>query len=386
MERAEIAPIRLNLAPGPSQLLPGLPEAAARFLASGMAGLNHRSPEFSALMTGLERRLRGYLHLPEDLSLWFVSSASYAMELCARNLVRRRATALRLGAFSERFATVAALAGRQVETVALEPGTSLPSWMERNKGATAADFFAAPAWRGAEAWLLCHNETATGTALPLELLPPLDDQSPLRLVDCVSSAGAQALPWDRADIWFLSVQKAFGCPPGLAAILAGPRARARAAELEAECRDTGAWFSFARLEENSRRHQSPCTPNSLGLALLDEAAARLGAEGLERVEARVRALRDACQTWLAAHPLLEAAVPHPADRSLTVTTLRRRDGGPLDPLARRLRARGVVVGGGYGDWRGTSLRLAHFPAHAPRDLEAALAEIDHLLLDEGGEP
>ena len=383
MASPERPAVRLNLAPGPSQLLDGMAEAAARYLASGEAGLNHRSPEFTERMELLERRLRDALALPADFSLYFVSSATYAMELGVRNLVRRRTAALRLGAFSERFASVAALTGRQVETFSLEPGTSLPSWLEAHPGRTTRDFFAAPAWQEAEAWLLCHNETATGTALPLELLPPPDDDAPLRLVDCVSSAGAQRLPWERADLWFFSVQKAFGCPPGLAVILAGPRARVRAAELEAEGRDTGAWFSFARLEDNARRHQSPCTPNSLGLVLLLEAAARLGSEGLERVETRVRALRDACQAWLAAHPLLMPAVPCAADRSLTVTALRRRDGAPLGGLVRRLRARGVVVGGGYGDWREGSLRLAHFPAHVPEDLRQVQDEIDDLLLSHG---
>lgn len=383
MASPERPAVRLNLAPGPSQLLDGMAEAAARFLASGEAGLNHRSPEFTGRMELLEGRLREALALPADFSLYFVSSATYAMELGVRNLVRRDCAALHLGAFSERFARVAELTGRRVDVQALPPGTGLTSWAADRPGVEVAAWFDAAPWPESEAWLLCHNETATGVALPLDLLPPPTGNDPLRLVDCVSSAGAQRLPWERADLWFFSVQKAFGCPPGLAVLAAGPRARARSAALEAEGRDTGAWFSFARLEDNARRHQSPCTPNSLGLVLLSEAAARLGSEGLERVEARVRALRDACQAWLAAHPVLISAVPCAGDRSLTVTALRRRDGAPLGGLVRRLRARGIVVGGGYGDWREESLRLAHFPAHAPEDLRQVQDEIDDLFQTDG---
>lgn len=373
---ADDRPVRINLAPGPSQLLPLVPAAAARFLSSGLAGLNHRSPEFTGLMRELDARLRRCLALPDEFRLYYVSSATYAMELVLRNLVRRRCAALVAGAFGERFAQVAALIGREAALTRLETGSSLEGWRAAGPGRRVDHLFGSTAWREAEAWLLCHNETAAGTALPLDLLPAADS---LRLVDCVSSAGAQRLPWAKADLWFFSVQKAFGCPPGLAVIAAGPRALERARELEAEGRDTGAWFSFSRLEDNARRHQTPCTPNSLGLALLSAAAERLAEEGAAPVEERCRAMRDRCVAWLDRHPVLRPAVPHPVDRSLTVTAVARRDGGSLAGLEQALRREGIVVGGGYGDWRGTSLRLAHFPAHAMADLEETLATMDRLL-------
>lgn len=370
MQPLEPTGIRLNLAPGPSCLLPWMPQAAAQFLESGLGGLHHRSPELSALVARLEERLQACLELPADYRISFVSSASYAMELAARNLLRDSCCALTAGAFGERFARVAELTGRKVQRWCLAPGSSAP------------DPPAGEEWRTAEAWLLCHNETSTGTALPLESWPEAQEGSPLRLVDCVSSAGAQRLPWSRGDLWFFSVQKAFGCPPGLAVLLAGPRALARAAELEAEGRDTGAWFSFARLVDNASRHQSPCTPNSLGLHLLSESAAWLAERGAAEVESGVRALRDRCLAWLQTHPVLEAAVMDPAARSLTVTALRRRDGGGLTDLQQALRAQGVVVGGGYGDWRAGSLRLAHFPVHTPEMLEQVCAAVDGILARE----
>ncbi|MFA7331117.1 MAG: aminotransferase class V-fold PLP-dependent enzyme [Candidatus Delongbacteria bacterium] len=360
--------IRFNLAPGPSRLLPLMPRAAANFLESGLGGLHHRSPELGALTGRLVERLRACLELPADFQVWFVSSASYAMELCVRNLVRDSCSALVAGAFGGRFAQVAELTGRRVCVSRSAPGTAPTAPPED------------PAWRSGEAWLLCHNETATGTALPLERWPAPRPGDPLRLVDCVSSAGAQRLPWQQGDLWFFSVQKAFGCPPGLAVILAGPRAVARARELEAEGRDTGAWFSFARLADNAARRQSPCTPNSLGLHLLSEAAAWLTERGPAAVEAHVRDLRAACLDWLESHPALVAAVTDPAARSLTVTALRRRDGGELTTLQQALRAQGIVVGGGYGDWRGTSLRLAHFPVHEREELATVCAAIDRIVL------
>lgn len=377
MPGAEPPAIRVNLAPGPSQVLPGLAEAAQDFLARGLAGLNHRSPEFTGLMERLDAGLHAYLGLPADYRLYFVSSATWAMELALRNLVRHRVSALAAGAFGERFAQVAALLGRDCAVTRLKTGWGWEGW-RRATGRAPADLWESPEWGGAEAWLLCHNETAAGTVLALEALPPATDASPLRLVDCVSSAGAQRLPWERADLWLFGVQKAFGCPPGLAVMAAGPRARTRAAALQAEGRDTGAWFSFARLEDNARRHQTPVTPNTLGLALLEAAVAWLRREGLAAHEGRCRARRDSCLAWLESHPVLCPAVAEGADRSLTVTALARRDGGPLTAAA-ALRARGVVVGGGYGEWRGTTLRLSHFPAHTEAMQAEALAAIDACL-------
>jgi phosphoserine aminotransferase len=87
--------------------------------------------------------------------------------------------------------------------------------------------------------------------------------------------------------------------------------------------------------------------------------------------------------WLDDHPVLEASVTSPEDRSLTVSALRRKDGAPLAAVQQALRQRGLVVGGGYGEWKGTGLRLAHFPAHDPADLDLVLTALDETLAEGG---
>lgn len=364
---------RCSFAPGPSQPAPGLAEAAARAFADGLPAWNHRSPEFTALMRRLDGDLRRLLSLPEAWSLWFVSSASYGMELALRNLVRERAWGLDYGAFSRRFAEIGGLLGRHVSCAWLPEGEGLLGRTDDPAG-----WLRERADPDAEAWLLCHNETATGAALPLERLAPVAAGDPLRLVDAVSIGGAVALPLDVADLWLIGAQKAFGCPPGLALLLASPRARERAAELAAEGRDTGAWFSFERLEANGRRFQAPCTPNTLGLALLAESAAWLAGRGMPEIEAETRAKSARLQGWLEAHPALEPLVSVAADRSPTVTALRFRDGRPTARLRASLAAEGLVVGGGYGPLKDSTLRVATFPAHRPEAVEELLATLDRL--------
>ncbi len=380
---AEHSPIRRNLAPGPSTLWPGLGEAARLFLESGMGGMNHRSPEISALVEELGGRLGRYLRLPEAYQLFFVSSGTYAMELILRNTVEVRCASFSAGAFGERFARVASMLGRRVDAWSLPAGRSLPSWLKEHGKEALASRLNQDAWSRAEAWLLCHNESATGTVLPLEMLPPLEETSPLRLVDGVSSVGACPLPWEQADVWFFGVQKAFGCPPGLCVLAVGPRALEKALDLERKSRDTGAWFSFARLEENGRRFQSPCTPNTLAFHLLNQAVRRMEGPGLEHWRHHCQVQRGRLMAWLDDHPVLEASVTSPEDRSLTVSALRRKDGAPLAAVQQALRQRGLVVGGGYGEWKGTGLRLAHFPAHDPADLDLVLTALDETLAEGG---
>lgn len=366
---------RCNFAPGPSELLPGVAEAAAEAFARGLPGWNHRSPEFTALMRSLDGDLRRLLALPADWSLWFVSSASYGMELALRNLVRERAWAVDYGAFSRRFAEIARAVGRRTVVEKLPEGEGL--WSRSEK---PGRWLAERADPDAEAWLLCHNETSTGAALPLEELPPVAEGDPLRLVDAVSIGGAVDLPLDRGDLWLIGAQKAFGCPPGLALLLVSPRARQRAAELAAEGRDTGAWFSFERLEDNGRRFQAPCTPNTLGLAMLAAAAAHLAGRTMEAIERGTRAKSRRLQDWLDAHPLLRSRVECRADRSPTVAAFGFRDGRPVAELRGALARRGLVVGGGYGAGKESTLRVATFPAHDEARLEELIAAVDRILL------
>ncbi len=380
--------LHFNFMPGPSRILPGLEQAAAEAFRDGAASWSHRSPDYMELMRRLDGRLRELLDVPGDWRIFLVSSSSYAMELGLRNLTRERAGALVYGAFSERFARIAELCGRDVRRVNLPPGSSLPSHLtgrdtRRELRAAMASYFAADHWRETEAWLLTHNETATGCALPLEDLPPPDEHDPLRLVDCVSSAGALPLPLERADLWLFGVQKAFGCPPGHAVLLVSPRAFARSEELAAEGCDTGCWFSFPRMAEHAALFQAPCTPNVLGVVLLEAACRRLAEVGMDEIQRVTRLRAETLYDWLDSHPMLEPQVPDPADRSLTVVAARRRDGGECGGLLDGLRRRGFLLGAGYGSMAGAGFRIASFPAHRPEDLEILMNEIDGLLISRG---
>lgn len=363
-----------NFAPGPSELLPGVRQAALQAFDKGLPGWSHRSPEFVSVVSSLNSKLRQYLDLPADWSVYYVASGSQAMDLCVRNLVRERCAGVDLGAFSRRFLDIASQSGRALSRLVLQPGEGFYSRAARMDVA-ALELLNDSDWQNAEAWLLCHNETATGVSLPLMELGDATGNRPLRIVDCVSSAGALRFDWTRADAWFFGVQKAFGCPPGLGAILVGPRARRRAEELEAEGGDTGGWYSFSQLEENAVIDQTPCTPNTLGLAMFEGAVSTLLEKGIDAVHAETLAKRELLINWLDDHPLLMPAIAEERDRSATVMAIRFREAGDPPALLKALKAKGILLGGGYGEWKQTSFRIACFPA---QDLES-IAELTGLI-------
>jgi aspartate aminotransferase-like enzyme len=84
-------------------------------------------------------------------------------------------------------------------------------------------------------------------------------------------------------------------------------------------------------------------------------------------------------SWAAARGLACAA---PAGfRSPTVTCLRPPAGIAAPELVRRVKARGFVLGGGYGAWKETTFRIGHMGDVGPADLEALLAALDDALAE-----
>ena len=267
---------------------------------------------------------------------------------------------------------------RTVNRLVLRPGEGFYS-RAASMGVEALELLNDADWQNAEAWLICHNETATGVSLPLMEMDEASGDRPLRIVDCVSSAGALRFDWSRADAWFFGVQKAFGCPPGLGVILVGPRARKRAQELEAEGRDTGGWYSFSQLEENAVIDQTPCTPNTLGLAMFEGAVSTLLEKGIDAVHSETLAKRELLLDWLKDHPLLMPAISEERDRSATVMAIRFRGEGDPPALLKALKTKGILLGGGYGEWKQTSFRIACFPAQNEASLSELCSMIDREL-------
>ncbi|MEZ5990261.1 MAG: aminotransferase class V-fold PLP-dependent enzyme [Planctomycetota bacterium] len=339
--------------PGPSELPPAVRDDLAELARGDLLSASHRGEAVRAVVASARDGLLRAMGLPEGWQAVFTPSASAAMEVVLRGLVVRRSFHLVHGAFGERFLDQARRIGLEPAQLAGPPQDPLP-WRE----AVVPD----------DTELVCvtHNETSTGSAWPRDELRELCEAQGERLlaVDVTSSFGALRLDWDRADVWFASVQKVLGLPAGLGLLLVGPRAEARARILAQRGRphSPGGTQDLVGMLERMQSGETYETPNVLALALLDR---RLRAWDLDAVEAAT----------LAKGRLLERAgldarwfVADPAWRSRTVHHLVV---GDPEAWHARAAAAGFALGRGYGLHARDAVRIATFPSHD----EAALAAL-----------
>src|SRR5579859_6340690 len=143
--------------PGPTFV----PQAVLNSTARPM--INHRGPEFAALMAGLTRALQDFLNTQGDVFL-LSSSGSGGMEAAIANTLSRGDRVLLFvnGAFGERFAAICKAYGVEARRVDVPWGRALEPDLVRDELAKEKGK------DGAKAVLLTHNETSTGVLNPLK--------------------------------------------------------------------------------------------------------------------------------------------------------------------------------------------------------------------------
>src|ERR1700736_6078588 len=153
--------------------------------------INHRGPEFKALLKELEDGLKWGFQTRNDL-LIFPASGTGGLESAVANIVSpgERVLAVTIGAFGDRFADLADAFGADVARLTLPWGAArdpegLDALLSREPDIATV--------------LITHNETSTGVTNPLQSLAEVVKRhNRLLVVDGVSSIGSLAL---QVDIW-----------------------------------------------------------------------------------------------------------------------------------------------------------------------------------------
>lgn len=341
---------QLSFAPGPSQLYPGVQQWCQQALESGVASLSHRSSRYSEIHGGTVDQLRQLLDVPTDYEVYFLSSATEAMERIIQNCVKSHSYHLVNGLFAKRFLDTAKDLGKKPEVLSVKYGESFDPHMLRIP-------------KSAELVCATHNETSTGATTPLETIYAIKDKRPdvLVAVDMVSSAPVAGLDLDRVDAAFFSVQKGFGLPAGLAVLIVSPAALAKAAELDNRGFVTGSYHSFRELSASAKKSQTPETPNVLGIYLLGLVARDMNRRGMDALHDETDKKLNILHAAVEAHPSFRHFVAEPKHRSRTVVTVETTS--ESGRFVRRLEEQGVVVGSGYGsEFKDRHLRIANFPS------------------------
>jgi predicted phosphoserine aminotransferase len=361
------APFGRFFLPGPTEVLPEVLRAQER------AMIGHRGAATEALLGSLDAPLKAVFRTASPVMIAATSATGF-MEAAIRNGVRRRVLCLVNGAFSDRFAKIAAACGKEVVKAEVPWGEAFePDHVARLLESS-----------GADAATVVHSETSTGALSPVGDIAEVVRARPdvLLLVDAVTSLGGSPVETDAWGLDFVLTgsQKALALPPGLAFGVASVRMLERAKTLP----NRGVYLDLVPYDEQIRKRQTPYTPALSLLFALEAQLARIAAAG--GIEARWRRhadMRERTERWVAERGagLGVGYLPRQMRRSWTVSCLKLSEGGGVagGGVAKAMEARGFTIGAGYGKLKDATIRIGHMGDHTVAGLEALLAALEEVL-------
>jgi alanine-glyoxylate transaminase / serine-glyoxylate transaminase / serine-pyruvate transaminase len=364
-------PARVLMGPGPSQV------PASVLSALGAPTIGHLDPVFLTLLDEVRSMLRTVLGTENELTMPMSGTGSLGMETCVVNLIEPgdRALVGVHGVFGQRLAEVCRRAGAEV-TLAESPwGRALDVELVRKAAA------------GQRFKVLCvvQAETSTGALTALAPFRALADElGALLLVDAVTSIAGVPVDVDAhgVDALYAGTQKCLSCPPGLAPITFGPRARKA---LEARTHPVQSWYADLGLisrywgGERLYHHTAPINM----LYGLHEALRLTVAEGLPARYARHQRLSRALWAGLSA---LGLKLPVPEAERLPPLTLVEVPAGIDEARLRKclLTRFQIEIGAGLGIFKGKALRIGLMGESASeRNVLLCLAALENALAEQG---
>lgn len=351
---------RVLLGPGPSMV----PSRVLRALATPLVG--HLDPEFLAVMNQVQQLLRYAFQTQNELTIPISGTGSAGMEAALVNFIEPGDDVLIgvNGYFGERLCDMAGRIGARVDR------------LERPWGEVfdPDEVNAALARKPYKLLAVVHAETSTGALQPhvAEIARAAHAHGALLVLDTVTSLGGVPVEidaWD-VDIAYSGTQKCLSCPPGLAPITVGPRARE---VMHRRATQVPNWYlDLSNVEkywgqERTYHHTAPISMNYA----LREALRLVAEEGLPARFARHRA--NAERLWAGLEELdLPPFVPL-AYRNPTLTTCRLGPG--IDDVAVRrelLNDYNIEISGGFGPLRGKIWRIGLMGHSSRRENVASL--------------
>jgi len=354
--------------PGPTTLPPSVREAGGRQM------INHRGPEFAAMLGRILAGMRPFFGTSSDVAMLSCAGTG-GLEAAVVNTLSPgdRVLGVSIGSFGDRFAKIAAAYGADVTRLDVEWGRAADP--DAIVEALRAD-------RTYRAVLLTHNETSTGVMNPIpDLVAAVRSAAPeaLVLVDSVSGLGAVPFEMDAwgVDVVVTASQKAWMAAPGLAMVAASPRAWAT---MET-ARMPRYYLDLRMHREAHAKGETPWTPAIAVVYQVDEGLRLMQAETPAGIFARHRASAAATQAGLEA--LGFALFADAAVRSKTVTAAVVPDDLDWKAFNGEVKRRGVVLAGGQGKLSGRIFRVGHLGSVTVGEIVDALATMEEVSLATG---
>ena len=331
----------------------------------------HRGAQFEKLFARLQQGL-GPVFKTERPVYISSSSATGMMEAAIRCSPPGRILCLVNGAFSERFAHIGSMCGRDVDRYEVAWGQvhGIPQLEERLS------------MRKYVAITVVHSETSTGALNDVRAISDCAHRhGVLCLIDSVSGIGGAELRFDewKLDYVLTGSQKALALPPGLSFAVASGSFVDQASGMQ----DRGVYFDLVELDAYARRNQTPSTPALTLLYALEAQLKVIGTEGLEGRWARHRAMAAKTQDWITkisdeTGKKLNNIAPL-GWQSPTISTIRLPADLPAESFTSGVGKRGIVVGNGYGKLKGSTFRIGHMGDHTVESVDRCLAACSSVL-------
>lgn len=353
--------------PGPTSLPPSVREAGGRQM------INHRGPEFAAMLGRIQTGMRPFFGTNADIAV-ISSAGTGGLEAAVVNVLSPgdRVLAVSIGSFGDRFAKIAETYGANVDRVNAEWGWAADP-AELRERLPAAEY---------RAVLLTHNETSTGVMNPIAALAAaIRATSPesLILVDSVSGLGAVPFEMDAwgCDLVVTGSQKAWMAAPGLAMIAASDRAWTA---MET-ARMPRFYFDLRKHRESAESGETPWTPAVAVAYQVDEGLRLMAAEGAAAIFARHEACAAATQSGLQALGFQLFADPDHRSRTVTAAVMP----GRLDwkGFNGEVKRRGLVLAGGQGKLAGKVFRVGHLGSVVVDEILGVMATLEEVMIASG---
>ncbi len=358
----------LLMIPGPIEFEPAVLAAMSEPTTS------HVAPEFIEVFGQALERTRQVFMCPDGQPFVVAGSGTLAMDMAGANLVEPgdRALVINTGYFGDRMGALLERYGAQV-THLRAPIGGQPSPQEVESALQAGSF---------KLMTITHVDTSTGVLADVPTLAALGQQyGALVVVDGVCSVAGEPLhmaEWG-IDVALTASQKAVGTPPGLALLVAGPRAmaafQARRAPVGSFYADWTHWLPIMQAYEGRKPAYFGTPPVNLIYAL-NVSLGLILQEGLdkrfERHSRTAQAFQAAIQAWgLGQVPL------SPADAAHTMTAPRYPAGVKGGEFLLQVRQAGALLAGGlHPQIRAEYFRIGHMGSVSLGDTLATVGAIE----------
>jgi alanine-glyoxylate transaminase/serine-glyoxylate transaminase/serine-pyruvate transaminase len=354
--------------PGPIEFEPEVLQAL------GAPTASHVAPEFIDVFGQALERMRKVWLCPSGQPFVVAGSGMLALEMAVANLIEPgdKALVLSTGVFGDRYAELLRRYHAEVTVLRASPGDTIsPQQVEEELKA-----------RPYKLMTITHADTSTGVRTDAKSLAAIAQKyDTLTVLDGVCSVAGEELRQEEwgIDVVLTASQKAIGVPPGLALMVASPRAletwRERETPVSNYYADWGNWLPIMGAYE-ARKASYFATPPVNLICALNVSLERILEEGMEKRFHRHQSFGAACKEAIQALGLDQVPTDS-AHAAATLTAPYYPTGITGSEFLPKVREAGVILAGGlHPDIKERYFRIGHMGAETAGDLLATIGAIE----------